>query len=101
MTVETVTPTEAEQQRAHDLWNAILCNSKVPGWTARGAIAQALAEQRAKYEAVADQFDQYALESWTMSKTCYGYNRQAAGEGWLYKGNAQSAAAHAIRNVAQ
>lgn len=40
------TPTEAERQKAHEVWNEALCNSGVPGWNRVDAFAQALADQR-------------------------------------------------------
>jgi len=47
------TPTDAERQIAHEVWNEALCNHGIPGWNLTDAFAQALADQRARYEALA------------------------------------------------
>lgn len=53
----TATPTDAERQKAHEVWNEALCNSGIPGWNHADAFAQALADQRARYEAIADELE--------------------------------------------
>jgi hypothetical protein len=50
-----MTASDADRAAAHALWNEILCNGGVPGWTATDAIAAALAEARATERAAADQ----------------------------------------------
>jgi len=57
VTTTPATPTEAERQIAHEVWNEALCNHGIPGWNLTDAFAQALADQRARYEALAVELD--------------------------------------------